>query len=113
MSEVSRWSLRLVAAAALAATLTALPAQAAEPARQGSIKIVYEPPTDPAYQRAYDIVRQRHTLEMLQRIFAPFRLPEDLDIKMVGCHGIPNAYFFREDDRPTIRICLRTSKSLN
>jgi len=44
-------------------------------------------------------------LEMMQVIFSPFRLPEDLYMKAVNCDGVPNAYLFREDDKPTIRFC--------
>jgi hypothetical protein len=42
---------------------------------------------------------------MMQVIFSPFRLPENLYMKAVNCDGVPNAYFFREEDKPTIRIC--------
>jgi Putative metallopeptidase len=45
-------------------------------------------------------------------IFSAFRLPEDLYMKYVNCDGIPNAYFFREDDRPTIRVCYEYLRSI-
>jgi hypothetical protein len=44
-------------------------------------------------------------LEMMQVIFSSFRLPENLYMKGVSCNGVPNAYFTRENDRPTIRVC--------
>ena len=43
--------------------------------------------------------------------FSSFRLPENLYMKAVNCNGIPNAYFFREDDRPTIRFHRASSRT--
>jgi len=88
---------------ALAFTVPA--ARAAGESTPGSIKISYELPKDPNLQNAYNMVRERNSLEMLKEIFSPFQLPEDLYIKMTNCNGVPNAYFFRENEIPTIRIC--------
>ena len=101
-----RWSKIAAVAAAFAALALSMPAAraAGEPA-PGSIKIVYDPPADATLQRAYQMVRERNSLEMLREIFSPFRLPEDLYIKMTNCNGVPNAYFSREKNIPTIRIC--------
>src|SRR5262245_10208259 len=71
----------------------------------GSIQIEYEVPKDPAMQKAYDMATGARSLEMMQVIFGAFRLPEDLHMKYVNCDGIPNAYFFRENEKPTIRVC--------
>jgi len=89
-----------------------MPARAAGEAHQGSIQISYEVPKDPALKNAYDIARGANALEMLRLILLPFKLPEDLYIKAVSCNGIPNAYFFREDDKPTIRICYEYLRSV-
>jgi hypothetical protein len=98
--------LRIAAAAtALAAFVLTMPAaHAVGERRLGSIKIVYEPPKENV-RKAYEMVKQRNSLEMFQEIFSPFLLPEDLYIKTTNCDGIPNAYFSRENDIPTIRIC--------
>jgi len=94
------------ALAALAAFALAIPAaRAADEPKRGSIRVAYEVPKDQSLQSTYDMVKERNCLEMIQEIFSPFKLPEDLYIKMVPCDGIPNAYFFREGDVPTIRIC--------
>jgi len=98
--------------AALAAALTISCARADESQTKGSIQISYETPKDAGLQRTYEVVRQANALEMLRLIFVSFRLPEDLYIKAVSCDGVPNAYFFREDDKPTIRICYEYLKSL-
>ena len=94
------------ALAALAVFALAMPAaRALDEPKVGSIRIVYETPKESSLQRTYDMVKERNSLEMIQEIFSPFKLPEDLYIKMTSCDGVPNAYFFREDDIPTIRIC--------
>ena len=94
------------AIAALAAGALATPAaRAADEGRKGTIQIEYEPPKDPSLKEIYERVRKANVLEMLRFCFMSFRLPEDLYIKAVNCGGIPNAYFFREDNKPTIRIC--------
>jgi putative metallopeptidase DUF4344 len=80
-------------------------AAAAAQEHQGSIHIEYVPPKKPEQQQIYELAKEHRPLEALKQIFGPFRLPEDLYIKTVGCDGKPNAYFSREDDHPTIRIC--------
>jgi len=94
------------ALAAFAVFALAMPAaRALDEPKIGSIRIVYETPKESSLQHTYDMVKERNSLEMIQEIFSPFKLPEDLYIKMTSCDGVPNAYFFREDDIPTIRIC--------
>jgi len=99
-------------ALSLAAALTIPCARADESKSKGTIQIEYEIPKDASLQKTYEAVRQANALEMLRLIFVSFRLPEDLYIKAVNCNGIPNAYFFREDDKPTIRICYEYLKSV-
>src|ERR1051325_5144973 len=95
-----------MAAIVLAIGAIAAPAaRAAGEGQQGTIQIEYETPKDPSLKNAYDMARRANALEMLRLTFMSFRLPEDLYIKAVSCNGIPNAYFFREDEKPTIRIC--------
>ena len=99
-------------AALIAGALTMPAAQADESQKKGTIQIEYEAPKDASLQKTYDMVKKANALEMLRLIFVSFRLPEDLYIKAVSCDGIPNAYFFREDDKPTIRICYEYLKSV-
>ncbi len=104
--------------AALAAGALTMPAARAdqsqkhESEKKGTIQIEYETPKDPALQEAYETAKTANVLEMARLVFVSFRLPEDLYIKAVSCNGIPNAYFFREDDKPTIRICYEYLRSL-
>jgi hypothetical protein len=81
------------------------PAAVAAEEDVGPIRIEYEAPKNPAHQEIYERIKERRALEMLREMFSPFRMQENLYIKTVGCDGVPNAYFFREKDLPTIRIC--------
>jgi len=98
-------SLSMIAVAVAAFAIGASSARSQDKGDTGSIKIEYEVPKDPAMQKAYDMARGARSLEMMQVIFSSFRLPEDLHMKYVNCDGIPNAYFFRENEKPTIRVC--------
>jgi hypothetical protein len=90
----------------LAVRVPAMPAAwAADKDHKGSIQISYETPKDPNLKKTYDMARKANALEMLRLTFISFRLPEDLYIKAVNCDGVPNAYFSREKDGPTIRVC--------
>jgi hypothetical protein len=75
-------------------------ATAAE-ARTNRILIEYVPPTNPAHQPLYDLLKQHRTLEKLQEVFSPFRLPIDLTLKTIGCDGISNARY----QRPEVIVC--------
>ena len=95
-----------MALAAFAAVALIMPAAwALEEPMPGAIKIAYDIPKDAKLKRTYDMVRERNSLELMQEIFSPFKLPEDIHIKTTECNGVPNAYFSRENDVATIRIC--------
>jgi hypothetical protein len=80
-------------------------ANAIAAADQGPIHVAYEAPKNPAHKEIFELIKQRRGLETFRELLSPFRLPEDLYLKASGCDGVPNAYFFREKDVPTIRIC--------
>ena len=69
------------------------------------IHVEYVPPKNPEHQKIYDMVKQRRTLETVQKIFSPFRLPVDLIIKTVECDGVANAWYQREGKQPTGSVC--------
>jgi hypothetical protein len=81
-------------------------------AGEGPIHVEYEEPKDAALKDIYTLVKERKGLETFKELLSPFRLPEDLYIKAVGCNGIPNAYFFRENELATIRICYEYLKEV-
>jgi hypothetical protein len=73
-------------------------AQQAQPNR---IRIEYVPPTNPAHQPLYELLKQHRTLEKLQEVFSPFRLPIDLTLRTIGCNGVSNAWYHR----PEVSVC--------
>ncbi len=82
-------------------------------AGEGPIHIEYEEPKDAGLKEIYELVKERRGLETFRDLLSPFRMPEDLYIKAVGCDGVPNAYFFREkNDQATIRICYEYLKEV-
>ena len=81
----------------------------AQEARTNRMQIEYVPPKDPAFQPIYDALKQNHTLEKLQQIFSPFRLPMDMTIKTTQC-GMSNAWYQRPDFDNLLRIPGRYSQ---
>jgi len=88
-------------------------AAAALLAGEGPIHIEYEEPKDAGLKEIYNTLKEKRGLETFRELLSPFRMPEDLYIKAVGCDGVPNAYFFREkNDQATIRICYEYLKEV-
>jgi hypothetical protein len=93
----------LLVAAAFGANCHA--AAAAAEMSTGRIHIEYVAPKNPDHQALYAQLRERKTLEKLQAIFMPFRLPLDVTIRTTGCDGVPNAWYQPIDGRPTVTVC--------
>jgi hypothetical protein len=70
-------------------------------AQPNRIRIEYFPPSDPAHQPIYELLKERRALEKLQEIFSPFRLPIELTLQTGGCYGVSNAWYYR----PAISVC--------
>jgi hypothetical protein len=51
------------------------------------------------------MVQERGALEMMRKVFSPLRLPVPVTIRTIGCDGVSNAWYQRENDRPTLSIC--------
>jgi hypothetical protein len=79
---------------------TALTITAHAATKTNQITINYDPPENPAHQPIYELLKGRHTLENLQGILSPFRLPLPLKISLAGCDGEPDAMY--SDDEITI-----------
>ncbi len=79
--------------------------QGAMLAAEGPIHLEYEEPKNPALKPVRELIMQRGGLEIYKELLSPFEMPENLYVKAVDCDGVPNAYFFREKNLPTIRIC--------
>jgi len=65
------------------------------------IRIEYYAPTNPALQGVYKLVKERRTLEKMQELFSPLRLPIELTLRTGSCDGVANAWY----DRPAISVC--------
>src|SRR5215471_19528814 len=81
----------------------ALPQMSATAAEVRTNRILFEyvPPTNPEHQPLYDLLKQHRTLEKLQEVFSPFRIPIDLTLRTIGCDGVSNARY----QRPDVIVC--------
>jgi Putative metallopeptidase len=98
MMRLARW---LAYSSGLACTALPLTSAMAADAQPNRMRIEYVPPTNPAHQPLYDLLKQHRTLEKLQEVFSPFRLPIELTLRTVGCNGISNAWYHR----PDVSVC--------
>src|SRR5262245_41852550 len=73
--------------------------------RTDRIRIEYRPAKNPEQQAVHDKLKANGALEMIQRLFSPFRLPIDLTVRTLGCDGVVNAWYELEESRPTVSIC--------
>jgi Putative metallopeptidase len=71
------------------------------------IKIDYQQPSDANFQALHDMLVERHTLEKVQEIFSPLRLPLDVTVRIKEC-GMSNAWY----QRPAITICYEYVRDL-
>jgi len=98
---LARSALRVVSLLGLA--FLALPQTSAIAAEAQPNRILFEyvAPTNPTHQSLYALLKERRTLEKLQQVFSPFRLPIDLTLRTVGCDGVSNAWYHR----PDVSVC--------
>jgi len=68
------------------------------------IHIEYVAPKNPDHQALLAQLKERRSLEKVQAIFMPFRLPHDVTIRTVGCDE-SNAWYQPIDGRPTVTLC--------
>jgi hypothetical protein len=94
-------SLRLVSLIGLACLASPPTSALAAEGQPNRMQFEYVPPTNPAHQHLYDLLKQRRVLEKLQEVFSPFRLPIDLTLRTVGCDGVSNAWYHR----PDVSVC--------
>jgi len=81
--------------------ITALAVTACNAAKTDQVSISYVPPTNPAHQQVYELLKERQSLEKFQDVLSPFRLPEPLTIVLTGCEGEADAMY----SGVTITIC--------
>src|ERR1700761_5034280 len=100
LSLMMSWPTVLLVAVAAGASAPGV-AVAADMAT-GRIQIEYGQPKNPDHQAIYHQLMERQSLEKLKAVFSPFRLPQDVKIRMLGCDGQANAAYKPIDGVPTI-----------
>jgi hypothetical protein len=81
--------------------MTALVVAGSDAAKTNRVSISYVPPTNPAHQQVYELLKERQSLEKFQELFSPFRLQYPLHISLTGCDGEADAMY----SYASIRIC--------
>jgi len=79
---------------AFAASVSAAP-------KPNQIRYEYVLPKNPEHQAIHDHMRQGRTLELLQQLLSPIRLPHPLLFKVAGCDGAKSAWY----DNEVITVC--------
>jgi hypothetical protein len=58
-------------------------------------------PKNPAHMPLYNMLREARLLEKMKEFLSPIRFPERITLRLVGCDGVLNAYFFKDE----VKIC--------
>jgi len=82
--------------------------QADQPNR---VAIEYVAPKNPELRDLYEVLKIKASLERIQKILSPLRLPEELTVKTAEC-GKVDAWYRRESSKPTVTICYELLKSI-
>jgi hypothetical protein len=90
-----------VAVVAVVALMQPPAAAAQEDEQTNRIRVEYFDPKNPAYNPVRDLLKDRRTLEKVQEIFSPLRLPVELTLRAGDCEGVANAWY----DHGAISIC--------
>ena len=61
----------------------------------------YVVPKNPAHMPLYNMLREARLLEKMKEFLSPIRFPERVTLRLVGCDGVLNAYFFKDE----VKIC--------
>ena len=70
------------------------------PEKTDQVVISYVFPKKPEHQQIYELLKKRHTLESLKKLFSPFRLRWPLYLTLTECNGEADAFY--GDDKITI-----------
>src|SRR5262245_38924295 len=88
-------------AVCVAASLHVHTPASADDAQPNRMKAEYYAPTNPEHKPIYDMLREKRSLEKLQEIFSPIRLPLELKLQIGPCDGVANAWY----NRPAVSVC--------
>jgi hypothetical protein len=70
-------------------------------AKTGSIDIEYSEPQSVGHRQVFQLLKENRTLEKIQTLLSPIRLPRRLLIKSQGCDGLSNAWY----DGESVTVC--------
>jgi Putative metallopeptidase len=115
---MEEWHMRLmpllsVLACSALCSHAAFSAFCLDPAFDGSLKsnqvrYLYVEPTNAAHRPIYDRLRERRVLEQLSEFLSPLRLPRILTLKVQGCDGRVNSYYWEDN----VTVCYEYLDSL-
>jgi hypothetical protein len=97
-------SINLLGAIVMVLTLSAVhsvDARPAKTAKANSIDIEYAEPQSASHRELLQLIKESRTLEKIQALLSPIRLPRRLLIKTQGCDGISNAWY----DGEAVTVC--------
>jgi hypothetical protein len=94
-------TLRALALALTLSAATSADATAVKGAKADQIDIDYVAPKSAEHQPVLELIKEHRTLERIQQLLRPLRLPRRLLIKTEGCDGVSNAYY----DDAVVTVC--------
>jgi hypothetical protein len=77
------------------------PPEASAAGKTNQIRIAYVPPKNPDHAPLFELLKKVRSLEKAQKLLSPIRLPRRLLVKMEGCDGVANAWYYEN----AITIC--------
>ena len=69
--------------------------------KPNQIRYEYVLPRNPEHKAIHDHMKEGRTLELLQQLLSPIRLPYPLLLKVAGCDGVKNAWY----DNEVVTVC--------
>jgi len=74
--------------------ITALAMTACTANKTNQVSVSYMAPENPAYLHIYTLLKEdHHSLERIQKLLSPFRLPWTLEIVLAECNGEADAIY--------------------
>jgi Putative metallopeptidase len=65
--------------------------------KNNQVRFEYVEPTNPAHRHIYDRLTEMRVLERLSEFLSPLRLPRPLTLRVQGCDGRANAYYWNDE----------------
>lgn len=94
-------TLRALALVLALSAATSADAEAVKGAKSKQVDIEYVAPKSAEHRPVLDLIKEHRTLEKIQQLLSPLRLPSRLLIKTEGCDGVSNAYY----DDGAVTVC--------